>query len=144
MKKLFSILLVMVMIFSLSACGAGEKEDTSKVEQKEETKEDTFKVTLKNGNVEEMTHDQLADLYNNSLKLEDYLGAEVIGSGKLESIIKENNGTATLKVDFMNFEISNVPIETAKTFNVGDTVPVAGTLTRVFGCIVYLNGYGYY
>ena len=44
----------------------------------------------------------------------------------------------------MNFDICNVPVEVAKTFNKGDIVDVKGTLYRVFGAIVYLNGAGYY
>ena len=120
------------MCFTFTSCGNNEN------------KADTFTVTLKNGTVEEMTYQQLSDLYDNELKLEDYLEAEVIGSGKLESIEKASNGTATMKVDFMNFDICNVPVEVAKTFNKGDIVDVKGTLYRVFGAIVYLNGAGYY
>ncbi len=131
MKKIISLLLVLCLCFSLTACSNNDDIDT-------------FEVTLKSGTVEKMTHKQLSDLYNNSLKLEDYLGAEVIGSGKLKSVKKATNGTATIAVGVLEFEIKNVPLDVAKTFNTDDVVDVKGKLTNVFGSIVYLDGNGYY
>ena len=137
MKKFMSLFIAIIMCLSLVACG-GDDAGSKK------SKAETFTVTLEDGSTEEMTHDELSDLYDNTLKLEDYLGAEVTGTGTVESISRAANGTATIKVDFMDFEIQNVPLNVAKSFNKGDTIDVKGTLFNVFGSIVYLNGSGYY
>jgi len=142
MKKIFSLLLAVTMIFSLGACG-GSNQNESK---EEISSENIFTVTLKDGTSEEMTYEDLSALYDNELKLEKYLGAKVSGSGEIESIEKDHSepDNATIKVGFMQFEIHNVPTDVAMNYNVGDTIPVKGELVRVFGTIVYLNGHGYY
>ena len=158
MKKFISLFIAILMCVSLAACrgdkNGNKKSDTENAavttkdsnakNDGEENKPKTFTVTLEDGSTEEMTHDELSDLGDNTLKLEDYLGAEVTGTGTVASISEAPNGTATIQVDFMDFEIQNVPLNVAKSFDKGDTIDVKGTLFKVFGCIVYLNGSGYY
>ena len=141
MKKIIALTISIIMCVSTCACNSSKNLPESKEESKTEN---IYTVVRKDGTTEKMTYEEIEKLGDNELKLTEYIGSEISGNGKISSIEKTDSFNATVEIGMLKIKVKNVPIEVAKTFDIGDDFEIKGTLVQVFGSIVFINGRGYY
>ena len=135
MKKIIVLTILIIMCVSICACNSSNNSTK---------KENVYTVVCQDGTKEEMTYKEIAALGKNEVKLESYLGLEISGIGGITSIDKTDNFNAEIEIGTLQIIVKNVPIEVAKTFDIGEKFDIKGKLVQIFGSIVYIDGRGYY
>lgn len=136
MKKFISFLIVIALVFSLSACGGSDSPAT---------------ITDKDGNVVQMTAKELCKLEEeNSARFESlYYGANIVFVGTVKKVFSNARFNGSLVVDGIEFEegwevhLHNSWYDSMLLeLNPGDKVKVTSQIYSVFGRNVTVLGMG--
>lgn len=131
MKKLLSVLVIVILCFSLFACSQADKTKVT--------------VTPINGNSETMTVSEFKEAGKNELK---YQGAEITFVGTVKEIqtnIYENG--SSIKTDYITFEeniqvylLSGYNTDFLSSIDIGDKVEVTSNLFSADGYYIDVRG----
>lgn len=122
MKRVIALWVAIMMCLSLCACGGGGSK---------------FTITCKDGTTETMSANELTEVSSNDVRYKQkYAGAHVSGEVKIESIeasITTSKGhieAVNIGFGHMDLILVDVPSEYVANLDVGDTIPVSGTIRK--------------